>query len=158
MNSVLISRFRNRFTSATLPTRPIIFRNSSSRSLKRWNSNACGLLLPSNFNKIDAITLTFRQPRKNSIPRPSKNRSQLTAVSSVTFHIVDQATSMTSSNTSRVSRSWMSVSIVCKIDLKYWVSDILSNTKVNSPQNLPRSRPNPLKIIFDVHRPDRPMN
>lgn len=48
------------------------------------------------------------------MPRPSRNLLQLIAVSSVTFHMVDHATSMTSSKTERVNRSFMSVSIVCE--------------------------------------------
>ena len=40
----------------------------------------------------DLITL-----RKRYMPPPARNLSQLTGVSSVTFHIVDQAVSITSS-------------------------------------------------------------
>lgn len=55
---------------------------------------------------------TFRQPRKYSMPRPSRNRSQFLAVSSVTFHIVDQATSITSSKTRLDNRSLIKFNIV----------------------------------------------
>lgn len=113
MNSVLIKRLRNLLTSATFPTKPIIFRRSSSLSLKHCNKIMVNAHSDIVKNKFQFFLLTLKHPKKNSIPLPSKNRSQLIAVSSVTFHIVDQATSITSSNTFRVKRSYINVNIVC---------------------------------------------
>lgn len=57
--------------------------------------------------------LTLRHFKKYSMPWPLRNRSQQLAASSVTFHIVDQATSRTSSHILRSTRSSISRSIFC---------------------------------------------
>lgn len=113
INSDFIKRFRKRFTSATFPTKPIIFRNNSSLSWKhcKWKEN--DFFLFGHFMEIQCLReLTCKQLKKYVIPPPFKKRSQFIAVSSVTFHIVDQATSITSSNTFRFKRSWIKVNIV----------------------------------------------
>ena len=55
---------------------------------------------------------TLRQLRKNCMPLWRRKRLQFRAVSSVTFHIVDQATSITSSQMLRLMRSSISSNIV----------------------------------------------
>ena len=75
--SEVMSWGRKSLTSATLPRRPIMFR---SRALLSEN-----------------LSLHWRN---NRIPPPSKNLLQLMGVSSVTFHMVDQACSNTSSHVS----------------------------------------------------------
>lgn len=57
--------------------------------------------------------LTLRHFKKYSMPWPLRNRSQQLAASSVTFHIVDQATSRTSSHILRSTRSSINRSIFC---------------------------------------------
>lgn len=111
MNSGVIRRGRSSLTSATFPNKPIMLRSRSSLSGKSCQINMNKLYLDLS---VTQIGLTFKHPRKYSMPRPSRKRSQFFAVSSVTFHMVDQATSITSSKILRDSRSLIRLSIVCK--------------------------------------------
>ena len=61
---------------------------------------------------------TWRQWMKYCIPWSSRNRWQLIGVSSVMFHIVDQAISMTSSQRFLSSLNWIRFIIVCKTSSK----------------------------------------
>lgn len=68
------------------------------------------LLYPS--LKRSCLSENFSLQRRNScIPFPLRKRSQLSGVSSVTFHMVDQAVSMTSSQMPAASFSVMMKSI-----------------------------------------------
>ena len=73
---------RKSLTSATLPNNPIMFRRRA--------------LLSENLSL---------HCKNNFIPPPSKNLLQLMGVSSVTFHMVDQACSKTSSHVSESKHS-----------------------------------------------------
>lgn len=59
------------------------------------------------------------------MPRFSRNLWQFCGVSSVTFHIVDQATSSTSSHTRRSSRSDIRLNIFCNKTHDYYLAGIL---------------------------------
>lgn len=113
MYSEVMRRCLSCFTSATLPSSPIMFLKSSSLSGKNCDENEKKRTFYDDlsWSRCKHKIPTFKHPRKYSIPRPSKNLSQLIAVSSVTFHIVDHATSMTSSKTLRCSRSLIKVNI-----------------------------------------------
>jgi hypothetical protein len=114
MNSEVISCGLSSSTSATLPKRPIILRSNSGwlgkawklQKKKEWQVEIWF------FKRKYTVQLTLRQLRKNCMPLCLKKRLQLRAVSSVTFHIVDHATSITSSQTLRLSFSSISCSMV----------------------------------------------
>lgn len=80
--------------------------------------------------------ITLRQARKYSMPRFSRNRWQFCGVSSVTFHIVDQATSSTSSHTRLSSRSDIRVSIfwnnrIQNLKLTFFVASYIDAYKLS---------------------------
>ena len=93
-NSFVISWGRSAGTSATLPSSPIMFLrrscDSGNFSLQLQNVRSTFKI---NMNKN--IWLAYL--RNSCIPPPSRNRLQLIGVSSVTFHMQDQAVSITSS-------------------------------------------------------------